>query len=158
MERHLKDRFQLLFPLPERIFPTGQLGLSEDNIIAMSVTTRGTDPKPCLTKIDSLEETCFTCLQTFDNFIELMKHRKASHYDTISECHKFKAGGCQFKERCYYKHTATQNPPDKGQDDSFPQGQEEFPPDLRELTLGFQSLMSTFLSNREKQRSRQSGF
>ena len=71
-------------------------------------------------KIDSLEETCFTCLQTFDNFIDLMKHRKVSHYDIISECHKFKAGGCQFKERCYYKHTATQNPPDKGQDDSFP--------------------------------------
>ena len=109
-------------------------------------------------KIDSLEETCFTCLQTFDNFIDLMKHRKASHYDFISECHKFKAGGCQFKERCYYRHTATQNPPDIGQDDSFPQGQEEFPPDLKELTLGFQSLMSTFLSNREKQRSRQSGF
>ena len=109
-------------------------------------------------KIDSLEETCFTCLQTFDNFIELMKHRKASHYDIISECHKFKAGGCQFKERCYYKHTATQNPPDRGHNDSFPQGQEEFPPDLKQLTLGFQSLMSTFLSNREKLRSRQSGF
>ena len=125
-------------------------------------------------KIDSLEETCYTCRQTFENFIVLMKHRKASHYDTISECHRFRsAGECQFKERCFYRHTNAQNVPLRGQNnsfppsiqnvplrvqnDSFPQGQEEFPPDLRQLTLGFQSLMSTFLSNREKQGSRQPG-
>ena len=124
-------------------------------------------------KIDSLEETCYTCRQTFENFIVLMKHRKASHYDTISECHRFKSGECPFKERCYYRHTNAQNVPLRGQNnsfppsiqnvplrvqnDSFPQGQEEIPPDLRELTLGFQSLMSTFLSNREKQGNRQPG-
>ena len=119
-------------------------------------------------KIDSLEETCYTCKQTFENFVVLMKHRKASHYDTISECHRFKSGDCQFKERCFYRHTNTQNVPLRGntntqniplrgQNDSFPQGQEEFPPDLRELTLGFQSLMSTFLLNREKKGSRQPG-
>ena len=109
-------------------------------------------------KIDSLEETCFTCNQTLDNFIELMRHRKASHYDIIGECHSFKAGDCRFKERCYYRHTNTQSIPLRGQDESFPQGQIEFPPDLKELTLGFQNLMSQFLSNREKQRSRLTGF
>ena len=121
-------------------------------------------------KIDSLEETCYTCKQTFENFVVLMKHRKASHYDIISECHRFKSGDCQFKERCFYRHTNTQNVPLRGQNDtnsqnlplrgqndSFPKGQEEFPPDLKELTLGFQSLMSTFLSNREKKGSRQPG-
>ena len=110
-------------------------------------------------KIDSLAETCYTCKQNFENFNVLMKHRKAAHYDTISECHSYKAGDCKFGDRCYYKHSTDQNVSHrKGTDtDPFHQGEEEIPPDLKELTLGFQNLMSMFLSKRGNLRSRQSG-
>ena len=112
-------------------------------------------------KIDSLTETCFTCKQTFENFIVLMKHRKSAHYDLINECHGFKTGSCKFGESCYYKHSGGQaeskTSSNNTVDDSFHQGLSEFPPDLKELTLGFQQLMSTFLSRRESFRSRQSG-
>ena len=109
-------------------------------------------------KIDSLAETCYTCKQNFENFNVLMKHRKAAHYDIISECHSYKAGDCKFGDRCYYKHSTDQNNSHKkGTDtDPFHQG-EEIPPDLKELTLGFQNLMSMFLSKRGNLRSRQSG-
>lgn len=108
-------------------------------------------------KIDSLTETCFTCKQTFENFIVLMKHRKSAHYDLINECHGFKAGSCRFGESCYYKHSGGQAESKTNSNDSFHQGLSEIPPDLKELTLGFQHLMSTFLSKREDFRSRQSG-
>ena len=96
----------------------------------------------------------------------LMKHRKSAHYDLINECHGFKTGSCRFGESCYYKHSSGQT--ESGilnqatesktiSNDSFHQGLSEFPPDLKELTLGFQQLMSTFLSRREGFRSRQSG-
>ena len=108
-------------------------------------------------KIDSLTETCYTCKETFDNFIVLMKHRKSAHYAIINECHSFKAGACRFGESCYYKHSGNEIAPKATCNDSFHQGLEEFPPDLKELTLGFQSLMSTFLSRREGFKNRLSG-
>merc|ERR1711860_263470 len=63
-------------------------------------------------KIDSLTENCYTCKQECDNFISLMKHRKAAHYSIISECHGFKAGSCRFCDQCYYRHTSSQNVPE----------------------------------------------
>ena len=86
-----------------------------------------------------------------------MKHRKSAHYDIINDCHGFKAGTCKFGEHCYYKHPGGQNESNTGSNDSFHQGLSEVPPDLKELTLGFQALMSTFLSRREGFRSRHSG-
>ena len=108
-------------------------------------------------KIDSLMETCFSCNETFENFIVLMKHRKSAHYDIINECHGFKAGNCKFGEHCYYKHPGDQAKSKTISNDSFHQGLSEFPPDLKELTLGFQTLMLTFLSRREGFRGRLSG-
>ena len=122
-------------------------------------------------KIDSLSETCYTCKQTFDNFMVLMKHRKEAHYDTISECHGFKAGDCKFGDRCYYRHSVasagvTSRPAqtnnngshsENKSNDSF-QEDLQIPPDLKELTVGFQKLMSQFLFNRERTENRQRGF
>ena len=112
-------------------------------------------------KIDSLTETCYTCRQECDNFISLMKHRKAAHYSIISECHGFKSGSCWFGDQCYYRHgipsvSGSANSEAKSSD-SFQQGLQEFPPDLTELTQGFQELMSKFLSGRDRQRSRHQG-
>ena len=123
-------------------------------------------------KIDSLTETCFTCKQECDNFVELMKHRKSAHYDIISECHGFKAGACRFGDHCYYRHAKTPSgsvsvsnvvntsDPVSGVgngSDSFHRGLQEVPPDLAELTQGIQDLMSKFLLGRERQTDRQSG-
>ena len=124
-------------------------------------------------KIDSLSETCYTCKETFENFEILMKHRKAAHIDTVSECHSFKAGNCRFGSHCYYRHSVntggvTTHSDDRQTDkpsswsksadsDSF-QEDLELPPDLKELTMGFQSLMSQFLLKRERTRNRQLGF
>ena len=118
-------------------------------------------------KIDSLAETCYTCRQTFDNFMVLMKHRKEAHYDTISECHGFKAGDCKFGSRCYYRHSEVSGETfqsknngsnnEKGSNDSF-QEEVKLPPDLNELTEGIKKLMSQFLLNREKTEKRQRGF
>ena len=123
-------------------------------------------------KIDSLSETCYTCKETFDNFELLMKHRKVAHTDTISECHSFKAGNCRFGNHCYYRHSVAtggvtthsdfqaDKPSSwsKGTDSDSFQEDLELPPDLKELTMGFQSLMSQFLLKREKTRNRQLGF
>ena len=130
------------------------------------------------TKIDSLAETCYTCKNTFDNFMALMKHRKEAHYDTISECHSFKAGDCKFGSQCYYRHSVasegvTSNTGVQGvhannniqahgetkrlHNDSFHEDL-QIPPDLMELTKGLQKLMLQFLSNREKTENRQRGF
>ena len=113
-------------------------------------------------KIDSLTENCYTCKQECDNFIDLMKHRKSAHYNIISECHGFKAGSCRFGDKCYYRHTSTQSVSGSvnnvaGSSDSFHQGLQELPPDLKELTQGFQNLMSKFLSSRDGQRNRLQG-
>ena len=113
-------------------------------------------------KIDSLTENCYTCKQECDNFIDLMKHRKSAHYNIISECHGFKAGSCRFGDKCYYRHTSTQSVSGSvnnvaSSSDSFHQGLQELPPDLKELTQGFQNLMSKFLSSRDRQRNRLQG-
>ena len=126
-------------------------------------------------KIDSLAETCYTCKNTFDNFMVLMKHRKEAHYDTISECHSFKAGDCKFGSRCYYRHsvasegvtsntgalfdnnTGAHSETKRLDNDSFHEDL-QIPPDLKELTKGLQKLMLEFLLNREKTENRHRGF
>ena len=113
------------------------------------------------TKIDSLAETCYTCKNTFDNFMVLMKHRKEAHYDTISECHSFKAGDCKFGNQCYYRHSVASegvtsntgvhaknniqahSETKKLHNDSFHEDL-QIPPDLKELTKGLQKLMLQF--------------
>ena len=60
---------------------------------------------------DDLSMQCHSCNTTSKNYMELMKHRKTLHYSELKVC-KFILSGetCHFRDRCFYRHTATPPP------------------------------------------------
>ena len=54
-------------------------------------------------------EVCHTCNTIFQDYKELMLHRKETHSQIIPECRYFKDNCCQFGSSCWYRHSTDQS-------------------------------------------------
>ena len=50
---------------------------------------------------------CHYCSETFDNQNDLMKHRKESHRESVSECIFFITGKFDFGDNCWFGHNTS---------------------------------------------------
>ena len=81
-------------------------------------------------KTSSLEEKCFSCHEIFNNFEEMMSHRRNKHGDKINLCRYLSEGSCKFGERCWYSHDETKSNDSSKRNVDFRKAKESLPPDL----------------------------